>query len=180
MAFQGRLVHLATAGDTVKWMYLLDGASLRINKTELKAAGDRLGYQGTVTQVRRKAKGAAGNGFIVNTALPLDGSLNGKTLFLTLPKGRADGKTLPGKRLEGYTIHHVKALAGTKPSSLVYVNEEPGLEIRDSTKGAGIKMVKYVYYPWTGLIGPLFFNIPGSLFRDELGKVQCTGKLVGG
>jgi len=161
IGFQGRLVHVATTSKGPQWMYLLEGARLTMGGIDLAAAKGDLSYRGSVTDIKRKEKGDAFNGFVTTAALPKGSTLAGKTLLLTLPDGRT----------EGYLISKIVAAGG---GSQIHVSGEPGLELRD-----GGKLVKYVYYPWTGLRGKaISWLIPGSVHRDSAGKVTSTAPLV--
>ena len=156
LSFRGRAVHVATRGDTVLWTYLLEGCSISVNGVALSASEGDLSHRGTVTATARVERGDPWNGFNVDGSLPADGSLNGRTLLLTL----GDGRT------EGYTINRVEGLGD---GSRVHVNEEPGMELRDDGR-----LAKLVYFPWHGVRGPVQYLISGSLYRDGAGGVRSS------
>ena len=86
VTFRGRFVHVARQGQDVRWMYLLEGASLSVGEEVLTAAGGDFSHRGAVTDILRSAKGDDENAFLTNIELPLAG-LDGKTLLLELPDG---------------------------------------------------------------------------------------------
>jgi hypothetical protein len=160
LKFRGRLAHIAMQNGKPVWMYLLEGGSLSGSGVTLAAESGDFSWRGRITDIKRMEKGDSWNGFVSTAALPDNGDLNGRTLLLTL----GDGRT------EGYTIARIEKQGG---NSLIHVNEEPGMELRD-----GGSLCKLVYFPWHGVRGDVSFLISGSVYRDSAGTVKATAPLV--
>jgi len=154
--FSGRFMHIAEQNGSFSWMYLLEGNSISKNKISLSAKNGDLSYRGKIIDVKRVEKGDSWNGFVTTTDLPMDGSIDNKTLLLTL----GDGRT------EGYTISHITKQEG---KTQINVKEEPGLELRENGS-----LTKLVYYPWHGIRGGIDFLISGSIYRNDKGEVETT------
>jgi hypothetical protein len=152
-------MHIAEMNGKPEWMYLLEGGSITKGKINLSASNSDFSHRGKISDIKRMEKGDKCDGFVTNQDLPADGSLNGRTLLLTL----GDGRT------EGYTIKKTER-AGSE--TLIHVNEEPGIEIRDNGR-----LAKLVYFPWHGVRGDVNFLISGSVYRDRDGKIETTAKL---
>jgi hypothetical protein len=158
LRFRGRFAHIALRNGTPEWMYLLEGASLRMGKTVIAAKSGDFSHRGRITGIMRVEKGDSRDGFATAAPLPFDGSLTGRTLLLTLADGRTEGYTIAGIERRGQ-------------ESFIRVNEEPGMELRE-----GGALCKLVYYPWHGVRGPVEFLISGSAYRGRDGNTETPGK----
>ena len=139
VSLRGRFAHIAESRDDGGWAYLVGG--------KLLATGDRIvrgdvSHAGTLTGTLRVEAGDAVDAFVTDRALPLDGSLDGRTLMVDQA----------GVLVQSFRIRQVRREEGR---TLIHSADEPGMTISPN-------LIKLEYYPCWGIEGEARFRIAGS------------------
>ncbi|MFX0195789.1 MAG: hypothetical protein ACFFCW_06680, partial [Candidatus Hodarchaeota archaeon] len=153
---KGRFAHVRVTNGTVTWMNLLQGNYLSYNSKTLSSNDGDFSYRGMVTRVNRKAAGASENSFEVDTSLPGNGVLDGKTLIITWGNGWKWG-------------YKIKYTSGNR----IVTDDEPAFNYN----GGEVDMQYFPVPEYLGLKsfpGPVSFLIPGTAIMDETGTVIDT------
>lgn len=156
ITLRGRFAHIRRRDGEVVWMDLVEGAELRVGGETLSSTRDDFSYRGEITSVLRRESGAAQNAFVVSPSLPADGSVDGKTLLMTMGNGWT----------YAYRIDHVEG-------DRVVTLDEPGFEI----DAGGIDRLYFPLPEHMGLErfpGPAAYLVSGSAVRAEDGTVTST------
>ena len=156
IAVKGRFAHIAEGGKGNSWYYLVGGEELRVGDVSVRGSGP---YDGVVSRTRRVEAADEFDAFETMTALPVDGTLNGRTLMVDIG----------GLLVQSFRI---KKIERNGKVTLIHSLDEPGMTIRPG-------LVKLEYYPCWGIKGKGKFRIAGSaLLATSLLKIhdQSDGK----
>ena len=143
LRMRGRFAHVAE-GD---WAYLIDG--------DLLVAGDRsirgdVSHTGELTKTYRVEAGDPIDAFVTPQELPINGSLDGRTLMIDEA----------GVLVQAFTIRHVTRRGA---ETLIYSQGEPGMTISPN-------LIKLECFPCWGIVGKARFHIAGSAIRRATGQ----------
>jgi len=144
---KGRFAHIRVTNNQVTWMKLIQGVSLSFGNRNMSSIKGDFSYRGYVTHVNRLEENDSENSFVVDTSLPSNGELNGKTLIITLGNGWNWG-------------YKIKSVVGNR----IITDNEPGFNYNGNT-------VDWRYFPNDQYPGPVSFIIPGTAIMDENGSI---------
>ena len=144
---RGRFAHIAEGGEN--WAYLIDGDRLVAPEREITG---RTSHTGVIHKTHRVEAGDATDAFVTQADLPVDGSLDGRTLMLD------EGGLL-------VQAFRVRAVESRNSETLIHSHDEPGMSV---TPG----LIKLEYFPNWGIKGEARFRIAGAalLRADRSGR----------
>lgn len=134
---RGRFAHIAEGSE--EWSYLVDGAALLAGRRRIQGSPS---HEGVLTRTSRIEAGDEYDAFITRAPLPIDGSLDGRTLMIDLG----------GLIVQSFQVARVERRGG---ETIIHTHDEPGMTIRPG-------LVKLEYFPCWGIRGEARFRIPGT------------------
>ena len=133
------------------WCYLAifnPGGYLSYGSLSLNSKDGDFSYRGTITKVNRREAGSGENSFVSSITLPIDGSLNNKTLIIEWGNGWTWG-------------YKIKEIIGNR----IITGKESGFDY----DGDGIYMQYFPvpeYFGSESFPGPITFKIAGSAVKS--------------
>jgi len=149
-ALKGKYAHIRVLNDKIKWLYLLQGQKIEFGSQKISSKRSEFSYRGLVTGVNRIEEGQSDNSFIVDTSLPAEGLLDGKTLIITWANGWKWG-------------YKIKQITGNK----IIIEDEAGFNYDGKT-------INMHYFPVGVYNGPISFIIPGTAIFNANGELVST------
>jgi len=153
LAFNGRFGFVREVNGQVQRLYLVDGIEFQKGEVAVRTSPS---FRGEVKDVHRNRAGDKEDCFITSAELPEGKTLRGRTMLFIC----GDGGT------RGYEIDRVER---KDSNSLIYVTEDPGIEIEGET-------AKRLYFPQRETKGICTFMVPNvvCLERLEEGRYRLT------
>jgi len=139
MRMRGRFAHIAEGRRMGNWAYLI-GGDLLVGCD--KAIRGNVSHSGVLTGTYRAEAGDGFDAFVTGSKLPLDGSLDGRTLMVDEA----------GLLVQSFRIRSIER---RDDRTLIHSHDEPGMTIKPG-------LVKLEYYPCWGIRGQARFSIAGS------------------